>query len=326
MRAPAFWQTGSFWQTGGPLAWLLSPLGSAYAAVTASRVARDGWRAPVPVICCGNASAGGAGKTTVALDLGGRLLAHGRAVAFLTRGYGGRATVPLRVDLARHHAEAVGDEALLLAALAPTWVAADRAAGARAAVAAGAQVLVMDDGLQNPTLAKTLSLLVIDGAAGFGNGRVIPAGPLREPVAAAASRCRAAVLIGADAAHACAQLPPALPVLRAELRPAPEIAAVIGQRVLAFAGIGRPEKFFAMLAAAGVVVAHTVAFPDHHRYTRAELDRLLATAARLDAVPVTTPKDAARLSPADRARVAVVGVRLAWQDAAALAALLADLG
>ena len=306
MRAPGFWQQD------GLLPALLAPAAALWAAAATRRAARPGWRAPVPVICCGNATVGGAGKTTLALDLGARLRQRGRAVAFLTRGYGGRVTGVLRVDPARHDAALVGDEPLLLAAVAPTYVAADRAAGARAAIAQGADVLVMDDGLQNPTLAKDLALLTIDGAGGFGNGRVLPAGPLREPLAAAASRCQAAVLIGADCTGALARLPPALPVLRADLVAADHDLA--GQRVAAFAGIARPEKFFASLAAAGAEVVQATGFPDHHRFTADELAALLAGAARRGARPVTTRKDAVRLPPALRDRVAVFAVRLAWQD------------
>ena len=162
---------------------MLSPLAAVTAAATAHRVTRPGWRAAVPVICCGNVTVGGAGKTTLALDLGARLSARGHLVHFLLRGYRGVVRGPHRVT-AGDTATMVGDEALLLAAVAPTWIGADRAASARAAVAAGAQVLVLDDGLQNPGLHKDLSLLVVDGATGFGNGRVLPAGPLREPVAA----------------------------------------------------------------------------------------------------------------------------------------------
>jgi tetraacyldisaccharide 4'-kinase len=309
-----------FWRRDGALARLLSPLSAVTAAVTARRVARPGWQAPVPVICCGNVTVGGAGKTTVALDLGARLTAHGRTVHFLLRGYGGSIRGPYRVT-AGDTADRVGDEALLLAAVAPTWIGADRAAGARAAVAAGARLLVLDDGLQNPDLSKDLSLLVVDGASGFGNGRVLPAGPLREPVAAGAARCQAAVLIGPD--HAGVATTVALPVLRAVLRPGPEITALIGRRVLAFAGIARPEKFFAMLADAGVVVAATESFPDHHSFAPADLRRVLDAAARLGAVPVTTPKDAVRLPDAFRDRIGAVGVSLAWEDAAALDALLA---
>lgn len=314
-------RTPEFWQRGGLAAALLAPLGRLTAGLTARRVARPGWRAPVPVICCGNATAGGAGKTTLALDLAVRLAP--RRVAFLTRGHGGRERGPHRVG-AGDTAARVGDEALLLAGVAPTWVAADRAAGARAAVAEGAQVLVMDDGLQNPTLAKDLSLLVVDGASGFGNGRLIPAGPLREPVAAAAARCRAAVLIGEDRAGARALLPPDLPVLRARLVQR-EVEPLVGCRAFAFAGIGLPDKFFAGLRAAGVDLAGTWAFPDHHPYTAAEIAEVHARAQALGAVPVTTPKDAARLAPEQHAGMQVVGVALAWEDEAALAALLAEL-
>jgi tetraacyldisaccharide 4'-kinase len=313
MRAP------EFWRHDGWVPRLLAPAAAAYAAATAWRVARPGWRAPVPVICCGNATAGGAGKTTLALDLGERLA--DRHVAFLSRGYGGRVRGVHRVDPDRDEAALVGDEALLLALCAPTWVAADRAAGARAAVAEGAGVLVMDDGLQNPGLAKDLSLLVIDGASGFGNGRVMPAGPLREPVAAAASRCAAAVLIGEDRAGALAALPEGLPVLRAELEQR-DVAGLAGRRVLAFAGIGFPEKFFAGLRAAGAVLVATESFADHHRYSAAEVVGLLARAEAADALAVTTPKDAVRLPLGLDTRVAVVGVRLVWRNEAALAALL----
>src|SRR5271166_4949793 len=311
-----------FWCRDGVLPRLLLPLAAVTAAVTARRVAKPGWHAPVPVICCGNVTIGGAGKTTLALDLGARIAARGQMVHFLLRGYGGSVRGPHRVAADDTAAE-VGDEALLLAAVAPTWTGADRAASARAAVAAGAQVLVLDDGLQNPGLHKDLSLLVVDGASGFGNGRVLPAGPLREPVAAGAARCRAAVLIGPDTAGAAATLP--LPVLRASLRPGPEIAAFVGRRVLAFAGIARPAKFFGMLADAGVVVAGTVPFPDHHRFSHADLNRVLDAAARIGAVPVTTPKDAVRLPDGYRERIGVVGVSLTWDDPAALDTLLASV-
>ncbi len=317
LRQPAFWRCD------GIVPRLLSPLGAITTAATARRVARPGWRAPVPVICCGNVTVGGAGKTTLALDLGVRLIAKGQAVHFLLRGYGGATPGVRRVEPADTAAQ-VGDEALLLAAVAPTWVGADRAASARAAITAGAQILVMDDGLQNPGLHKDLSLLVVDGASGFGNGRVLPAGPLREPVAAAAARCQAAVLIGPDDMRVATTLP--LPILSARLQPGPEIASWIGRRAVAFAGIARPEKFFAMLAAAGVTVAAALPFPDHHAFSRRDLDRILAEAQRRDATPLTTPKDAVRLPPAYRHRIDVVGVSLAWDDPMALDALVARHG
>lgn len=313
IRAPAFWT-----RNGWP-ARLLAPLSEVAAAITARRMAGTGWRAPVPVICCGNATVGGAGKTTLALDIAQRLTARGLAVHVLLRGYGGAARGPRRVQ-AGDPAALTGDEALLLAAVAPAWTGADRAASARAAVAAGAEVLVMDDGLQNPSLEKTVSLLVVDGAAGFGNGRVLPAGPLREPVAAAAARCQAAVLIGPDISGAAAALPAGLPVLRAELQQDAGIAELRGRPVLAFAGIAFPEKFFAGLERAGIQVAGRVAFADHHVFSAAELSGLVRKASELQAVLVTTPKDAVRL-PAST-NVHVVNVRLAWQNAADIERLL----
>jgi tetraacyldisaccharide 4'-kinase len=320
MRAPAFWTGGA-----GVVPLLLSPFSAIYAGATARRMAQGGWRAPVPVICAGNATAGGAGKTTVALDLGRRLADRGIAAHFLLRGYGGKLRGPTRVDPAAHDSLAVGDEALLLAEARPTWISADRGAGGRAAVAAGAQAIVMDDGLQNPTLEKDLSLLVIDGGFGFGNGRVIPAGPLREPVSAAAARCRAAVLIGEDETGALEQLPPSLPVLRARLVPGPEAAMLAGQPVFAFCGIANPRKFFATLQEAGTVLAGREAFADHYPYDEGDLKELLAQAEALRAVPVTTKKDFVRIPLAFRSRVTVVTVGLAWAEPAAIESLLDPL-
>jgi tetraacyldisaccharide 4'-kinase len=301
---------------------MLAPLSGVGAAITAHRVAQTGWHAPVPVICCGNATVGGAGKTTVAIDLAHRLTARGIAVHILLRGYGGVARGARRVQ-PDDTAAVTGDEALLLAAVAPTWTGADRAASAQAAVAAGAEVLLMDDGLQNPSLEKTIALLVVDGVAGFGNGRVLPAGPLREPIAVAAARCRAAVLIGPDVSGAVAALPPGLPVLRAALVQDAGIAELCGRRVLAFAGIAFPEKFFAGLERAGVIVADRAPFADHHAFTGAELGSLVRKAREMDAVLVTTPKDAVRL-PAG-ANVHVVNVRLEWENVAGIEGLLNDL-
>lgn len=321
MRAPAFW-TG---EGGGVMPLLLSPIAAVYAAATERRMRRPGWTAPVPVICCGNATAGGAGKTTLALDIGQRLAKRGVAVHFLLRGYGGRLKGPLRVDPARHTSEDVGDEALLLAAERPAWISADRAAGARAAVAAGAQAIVMDDGLQNPTLEKDLSLLVVDGSYGFGNGRIIPAGPLREPVVAAARRSQAAVLVGEDEAGALHRLPAGMPVLRATLRPGPEAALLAGQPVLAFCGIANPRKFFATLQEAGAVLAGRQSYADHYPYDEGDLKELVAEAESLRAVLVTTRKDFVRIPPAFRTRVTVVTVTLGWEEPARIEALLDPL-
>lgn len=300
---------------------LLSPLSGLMEAATAWRLRRDGWHAPVPVICVGNVTVGGAGKTTVALDWAGRLRARGRHVHVLLRGYGGRVRGPYWVHPDEGAAQ-VGDEALLHAALTPTWIGGDRKLSAQAAVAAGADVLVMDDGLQNPGLHKDLALMVIDGGTGFGNGRVMPAGPLREPVARAAARCHAAVLIGEDATNIALLLPPTLPVLRASLAPAPQSATLAGRRVLAFTGIALPEKFFASLASLGAEIVARRAFPDHHPFTAAERHTLLAEAERLGAIPVTTAKDAVRFPAAERFRIRVLEIVLEWQDEAMIDRLL----
>ena len=314
---PRFWRHGE----AGVLPRLLFPASLAVARITARRLARPGWRAPVPVICCGNAGVGGAGKTTLALDLAARLAARGARPHFLTRGHGGHLPGPLRVT-PQHDAVQVGDEALLLAGGAPCWIGADRATTARLATQAGATVLILDDGLQNPTLVQDHRLLVIDGAAGFGNGRVLPAGPLREPAEVAASRATAAILIGADQTGALTRLPPDLPVLSAHLSPAQEIAHFAGRKLVAFAGIGRPAKFFDMLTGAGLHLAATLPFPDHHRFTPRDLARLHASAAHHGAQLITTPKDHVRLPQAARAGIAAIGVTLVWEDQAALGRLL----
>ncbi|BBK39578.1 tetraacyldisaccharide 4'-kinase [Allostella sp. ATCC 35155] len=314
MRAP------EFWARRGPVPSLLRPLGALYALGGAVRWRlATPWRAPVPVVCVGNLSVGGVGKTPVVLDLARRLA--GRQPHILTRGYGGRLAGPVRVDPAVHGAADVGDEALLLARRTPVWVARDRAAGARMAVAHHARLLLLDDGFQNPSLAKDLSLVVVDGETGFGNGLVFPAGPLREPVARGLARADALVVMGEDR-HGLAAASP-VPVLRARLVPRMPLSFAPGAPIVAFAGIGRPAKFFATLRALGADPAAEQAFPDHHRFREDELLRLEALAAGLGARLVTTDKDAVRLPPSWRARVAVLRVAVAWEDAAALVRVLA---
>ena len=320
MRAP------EFWAEDGLGARLLDPLGRLYGqAGRLRRRCTTPRRAPLPTICVGNLTVGGAGKTPVAIALAVRLLAAGERPHLVTRGYGGRARGPLRVAPERHDARLVGDEALLLAAVAPTWLARDRLAGAQAAAGAGASLVILDDGFQNPSLAPDLALVVIDGSYGFGNRRLVPAGPLREPVADGLRRADAAIRLGADAAQVEESLPAALPRLEAELRPAAGAPDLAGRRVLAFAGIGRPIKLFNTVREAGAELVEGVAFPDHHRYRRAEVEPLLARARQAGALCVTTAKDAVRL-PADlRVRVVVMPVAVAWRDPAALDRLLEGL-
>lgn len=323
MKAPGFW-----YRPPGLAAAALSPLACLWAGVTARRLRRGvPVKAGVPVICVGNLVAGGAGKTPLVRYLVERLRARGLDAAALSRGHGGRLTGPLRVDPDRHTAADVGDEPLLLSRHIPAWIGRDRVAAARAMRDAGVQAIIMDDGFQNPALAKDFSLIVADAGAGFGNGRVIPAGPLREPVVAGLARAQAVLLMGQqgpaaggvrDAAAAAG-----LPLLTAALVPdAAAAARLAGRRVLGFAGIGRPEKFFDTLRRIGAMPVATLPFPDHHPYMADELAALLRRAAALDALPVTTEKDAMRLPPALRAQVEILPVQVALGDAAALDRLL----
>ncbi|HEX3954945.1 MAG TPA: tetraacyldisaccharide 4'-kinase [Stellaceae bacterium] len=305
MRAPDFWHTPP-----GLAAGLLAPFGAAWSvAARLRRAVAQPYRAPVPVVCVGNLIAGGAGKTPVVLALAA--LAGGEYdVHVVTRGYGGRLAGPVRVDPSRHDALAVGDEPLLIAPHAPCWVARDRAAGIRAAVAAGAAAIILDDGLQNPSVTKDLSLVVVDAGYGFGNNRVMPAGPLREPVAAGLARADAIVLIGDDAEPVSLH-GARCPILHATLAP------LAGERfrgvpIVAFAGIGRPEKFFASLRGVGAMLAATYPFPDHHGFADAEIDRLRAEADTAGARLVTTAKDWVRLAPEMRAGIEVFEVELRW--------------
>jgi tetraacyldisaccharide 4'-kinase len=293
MREPAFW-----WQRGSGA--LLSPLGGIYGIVAALRMQSTGRSAGVPVICLGNFTVGGAGKTPAALAVGRLLLAAHERLFFLSRGYGGRLAGPVRVDPAVHSAAAVGDEPLLLARLAPTIVARDRIAGAEAARRSGASVIVMDDGFQNPALTKDLAILLVDGRRGIGNGRVIPAGPLRAPLETQIARAHAVVFVGpSDSAPAVMERAGRhnVAIYHARLEPDRDsVAALKGRKVLAFAGIGDPDKFFATLAEAGIAVAERVSFADHHRYTAAEARALLARADAESPMPITTEKDLVRLS------------------------------
>jgi tetraacyldisaccharide 4'-kinase len=326
MREPAFW-----WREAGLAAGLLAPLAAVYGAVAAARLAQSGARAAVPVVCIGNLTVGGAGKTPLALALARLLQDAGQAPMLLSRGYGGELKGPLRVDPARHRAADVGDEPLLLARVAPTFVARDRVLGAQAAVAAGAGLILMDDGFQNPSLQKSFSTLVVDGRRGIGNGRVIPAGPLRAPLAAQLARADALVVVGPSDAGAevvAAVRGRGVPVFHAGVAPDAAVAAALaGTRVLAFAGIGDPEKLFATLRDARIVVAATRSFPDHHRYTSAEARMLCEQADREALMLVTTEKDWVRLQgdagvAALAARARSLPVSLALKDPSAFLQLL----
>ncbi len=318
-------QAPEFWHGGGPLSNLLAPLGWAYGWGSQLRRAAVGapWHSPVPVVCVGNVVAGGAGKTPVALDLGRRLGDGGTAVHFLTRGYGGSVAGPVRVDAAAHVAAEVGDEALLLARVAPTWVSRDRVAGARAAAESGAEFIVMDDGFQNPRLAKNLSFLVIDGVYGLGNGKRMPAGPLRELLPEALARADAVAIVGDDRTGVGRLVDETgVSRLRADIVAAGGGAGLAGRRVVAFAGIGRPEKFFDTLASLGCDVVAACAYPDHFPYREREIARLKEIAAGNDATLITTEKDAVRIDPGLGEGIEVLTIGLRWEDETALEAIL----
>jgi tetraacyldisaccharide 4'-kinase len=319
MRAPAFW-----WQaTPTLLASLLRPASLIYGAVAASRMKKHGEKASLPVICIGNFTAGGAGKTPTALAVAEMLESEGESPAFLSRGYGGRLSGPLQVE-EHHTARDVGDEPLLLARQAPAIMSRDRPAGSRLALEIGATTIIMDDGLQNPSLSKDCAIAVVDGATGIGNGLSLPSGPLRAPMSAQWPAIDAVLIIGNGAggdAIAIEAEQQGKRVFRAGLLPYPAAAeALRGQRVLAFAGIGRPDKFFETLRVCGAAVERTHAFPDHHPYNAADLAGLREEAERLGLLAVTTEKDLARIaSMADAEpwdRLMALPVRLSLEEEA----------
>ncbi len=325
MKPPRFWASGLDPRSreAAPLTrMLLTPLSALYAFVVNRKLeSAEPFDAGLHVICVGNLTVGGVGKTPIVQAIRTRLSDAGLRTASLSRGYGGKLKGPLQVSPETHTAVDVGDEPFMLASSGESWIGADRAASAQAMKDAGVQAIVMDDGHQNPSLKKTLSLVVIDAATSFGNGHVIPKGPLREPVARGLSRADSVILIGESGA------PPevrksGVPVWRARL--VPKTAPPAGPLV-AFAGIGRPEKFFDGLKAAGATLAEEVPFPDHHAFKRADLDYLQTLAAERNASLITTEKDHVRLPPEMRAKVAVFPIEAQFEVPTALDEILAPV-
>ncbi|MBU2980420.1 tetraacyldisaccharide 4'-kinase [Lentibacter algarum] len=313
MQTPSFWFRPSSWQ-----ATLLAPIGKLYAWGTARRLSRGTpQKLPIPVICVGNINAGGTGKTPTVIYLLQHLVGQGHTPHVVTRGYGGSLVGPVQVVERQHSASEAGDEPLLLSAFAPVWVSKNRLAGAQAAVNAGASHIILDDGFQDPSLHKDISLVVVDAKRGFGNQRCIPAGPLREPVTTGLARAEALVLIGEGP-----QPNTGKPLFHAMLEPLSTGMDWQDTRVLAFAGIGHPEKFFATLRSLGATLVHTEALADHQPLSQPLMTRLLADAQRHNARLVTTEKDAVRLPKAFRQEVLTLPVRLKLQNPEGLNALL----
>jgi tetraacyldisaccharide 4'-kinase len=328
MREPAFWHRPSSW-----ISLLLMPLGAIYGQVAGRRLQRQGFDAGVPVLCVGNYHVGGAGKTPAVLALTRMLRDLGETPVVLSRGYGGRLRGPVRVDPERHIAVDVGDEPLMLARTVPVIVARDRIGGVALARSQGASVILMDDGFQNPAIAKDASLIVIDGDRGLGNGRVFPAGPLRAPLPPQLARTDALIVVGdgnAAAAVAAAIAARGRPVLPAHLRADDaSVASLKGKRVLAFAGIGDPARFFRTLRASGIEVVLERTFADHHPFAESEIKTLLAEAKREALTLVTTEKDLARLRsggglPGSAKDIVPFAVTLEFDDATLLRKFVAD--
>ncbi|MGB9154736.1 MAG: tetraacyldisaccharide 4'-kinase [Alphaproteobacteria bacterium] len=312
MKTPRFWYPKQTDTLPSLMSDMLLPVSCVFRAGTALRRAfAKPYAARVPILCIGNVVAGGAGKTPTSLALARILTDRGQKPVFVTRGYGGHGQLTY-VDPAHHEAREVGDEALLLAASSPTWAGDDRVASIRQAESHGT-IIIMDDGLQNPHIKPSASILVVDGDVGIGNGRIIPAGPLRESLSDVLKRVVAVIIIGDEdrqnlAAHVN------VPVFRARLQPIVPADFPRESRFVAFAGIARPEKFYATARALGLDIADSRDFPDHHPFSQEDIDGLRLRAETLGARLLTTEKDAARLPPDIRAEIVVLPVSLVFDD------------
>lgn len=325
-RAPEFW-----WHRNPAAGLALAPLGAVYGKITGWRMAREGATLDVPVICVGNLVVGGAGKTPTALEVASVCRKLKLNPGFLTRGYGGHERGPLCVSVGIHTAAEVGDEALLLAQFAPTVIAADRPAGAKLLAQLGADIVIMDDGFQNPSLKKDLALVVIDSDRGIGNGLVLPAGPLRAPLSAQIRIADVLVVIGEGNGGRAVRMAARAgrPTLRANFVPARK-RGLKRRPYLAFCGIGDPQKFYKALAEAGATVGHTMSFPDHHLFTPTDCEAILKEAKERDLVPITTEKDRVRLNGGGEAAARLAAatetfpVRIRFEEPRRLNALITD--
>jgi tetraacyldisaccharide 4'-kinase len=327
MRTPKFW----YGQKISILSLLLTPVSWIYALTHATLLGiAKPWQSPIPVICVGNLTVGGHGKTPTALSICHILKSYNKSVHFISRGYKGSLNGPILVNPSSHSAIEVGDEPLLLSEIAPTWVSANREAGIRLAHKMGAEIIIMDDGFQNPSIKKDLSIIVIDGEVGFGNGHLIPAGPLREGINAGLSRANAVVIIGEDKKNLKSTIleinsyrsQKPFQVLTSRLEPDVGSNSFGKKKVLAFTGISRPEKFFNTLIKLGYDIVVKKSFPDHHQYTKKELANLHKTAQIENVQLITTSKDYVRLTMSQQKGISVLPVKIDWGNKVVLDSLL----
>ena len=315
-------KTPSFWHADGFIPKLLEPLAQLYKCLSfLERSLRSKTKIDIPVLCIGNLVSGGAGKTPIALSIGQKLNVK-HDISFLTRGYGGIEAGPIEVNPDEHSSYEVGDEALLLSEVGPTWVSRNRIAGAIAAKNAGFEIVIMDDGFQHTSLVKTLSFVIIDGPYGFGNGRLIPAGPLREPIYSGLKRADVIVLVGEVNPSIIELLPNNKPLLRASLVPAEMGTQLSNNNVIGFAGIGRPTKFLETLEKMGLNIIDFVAFPDHYRFRESEIRELYEKATEVDAILVTTFKDMKRVPKSVAHLCQPIGITVVWEDESEIQQLL----
>lgn len=328
MRAPSFWFRPR--QNAGIIPHILSPLSLIWSEITKRRLKKGSWtKVNVPIVCVGNINAGGTGKTPSVIALISILNRMEIRAHVISRGYGGSLEGPTKVDEKEHSAAEVGDEPLLIAPFAPCWVSKDRLLGVQAAVDAGAEVVILDDGFQNPSIHKDLNIVVVDAEVGFGNGYVIPAGPLREKLSDGLSRADVVLSIGNSNAQAAfsKEWPETNDITnwQGEIAPLNTGMDWSEMRVLAFAGIGRPQKFFDTLVSVGAHVVATHSFGDHEPYGDAILQRLLKEAKSQNAQLITTEKDMVRIPPRFRREVMPFPVRLSLNSEESVETILRDL-
>lgn len=322
MKTPSFWfGSPTVWSEARSLA--LGPFGALYRlAGQIRRATTTPYRAAIPVICLGNIVAGGSGKTPSALAIASLLQQNGQRPVFVSRGYGGTERGPLRVDTEHHTAADVGDEPLLLAQRAPTYIGRHRAAVIRLAEQDATPThIILDDGLQNPTFAASTNLLVVDAATGFGNSRLIPAGPLRETLQDALPRVHGIILIGDNIGNRSdiqnlrtRGQTLGLPIIQATFEP--QAVTIEAARYMGFSGIGHPQKFYHLCRKAGLNLVATRDFADHHPFTERDLRQLQDEATRLDARLLTTAKDMVKIPAAWRKLIAVLNIDLSFHNQA----------